>query len=356
MSLNDDLFEASIRHQMYLQRHASGVVNSSLKLLEEMESRIVSELQRGDLTKLNIARLEKKIERIRTIIKRGYKPALAKIRAETDELAVYESGFQANTLAKAIPQAVPLSADFITPAPKQVLAAVKSKPFSGRYLRDWYRELEPAAFKRVRDTVRQGFADGETTESIVNRIAGTRSENYEDGILQQNRRHARTAVRTALNHTSNTAREYTYEENSDILDGVQWVSTLDGRTTLICAGRDGLVYKVDKGPRPPAHPGCRSTTAPVVKSWKKLGIKLGEAPEGTRESFDGQVAAKTTYDAFLRKQTPEFQDDFLGKKAGILFRKGKLDIRKFTDRRGNALTLDQLREREPEAWAKSGLD
>jgi SPP1 gp7 family putative phage head morphogenesis protein len=41
-----------------------------------------------------------------------------------------------------------------------------------------------------------------------------------------------------------------------------WISVLDSRTTDICIGLNGRVFQRGKGPLPPAHRRCRSTTSP----------------------------------------------------------------------------------------------
>ena len=350
-TLNDIIFEANLRHQMYLQRHSASVVRKIIALLNRADAGIVERLEREDFTAISEARQKKLLDRIRELIKRGYSSAITALGEEIDDLAVYESGFQLDLFKRSIPVAL----DLVTPAPDQLVAAVKARPFQGRLLKEWYSGLEQGSFARLRDAIRIGYIEGATTEEVVRRIRGTRKQRYTDGILQQNRRSATAAVRTALNHTSNSASELTYQQNADIIKGVQWVATLDGRTTRVCASRDGKVYPLGKGPRPPAHINCRSTTTPVLKSWKELGISLKQAPEGTRASMNGQVPASTTFEDFLRNQPTDFQDEFLGKKAGILFRKGNLPLDRFVDKAGNDLTLDQLRVSEAEAWARAGL-
>lgn len=103
----------------------------------------------------------------------------------------------------------------------------------------------------------------------------------------------------------------------------------------ICAGLDGQVFPVDSGPRPPAHPNCRSTTVPVVPSisaiGRRYGISLNDIPEGTRASMDGQVAAGTTFGAWLRKQPVDLQNEVLGVAKGKLFRRGVVPIERFVD-------------------------
>src|SRR3546814_8134406 len=92
---------------------------------------------------------------------------------------------------------------------------------------------------------------------MVRTLRGTKAAGYADGLLEISRRDAAAVVRTAVNHTGNYAREALYAENADIVSKVQWHSTLDGRTCPQCAGLDGKTFELGKGPRPPAHYGCR---------------------------------------------------------------------------------------------------
>ena len=136
---------------------------------------------------------------------------------------------------------------------------------------------------------------------------------------------------------------------------MEWVSTLDGRTTAICRAYDGKTFPTDSGPRPPAHPSCRSTTIPVIKSLRELGIDADEVPNAsTRSSMNGQVSDELNYDRWLRTQKNTFQNEVLGRKKAKLFRAG-LKMDRFIDRKGNELTLDQLKQRDSAAWAKAGL-
>ena len=57
------------------------------------------------------------------------------------------------------------------------------------------------------------------------------------------------------------------------------------------------------------------------------------------EANIGQVPAQTTYQDFLKRQTPEFQDEVLGAARGELFRKGGLKLDQFIGSEGETLTL-----------------
>lgn len=349
--LNETLRDAQVSHSIGLQRLSNATTRKALKLLERAERRIVERLASQDITDFTQARLERLLEQVRRILAGEYERMTEAVAADLRELSGYEVEYQADLFRRS----VPVELNFVIPSDAQVWAAVNSRPFQGRILKDWFKDLSADAFARLRNTIRQGYVEGLTTEQIVREVRGTARLGYNDGILATNRRIAETTVRTALTHTANSARERLYDANQDLIKGVQWVSTLDGRTSAVCRARDGQVYPPDKGPRPPAHPNCRSSTTPVVKSWAELGLSLKDAPPGTRASMNGQVPATETYETWLRKQPREFQDDVLGEKKAKLWRNGGLTLDRFVDRAGQEYTLDELRRREREAFERAGV-
>lgn len=219
---------------------------------------------------------------------------------------------------------------------------------------------------RIRDALRIGYVQGETTSQMIQRIRGTRANAYSDGIIEIDRRNAEAVVRTAISHVAANARDAFYEANDDIIEAVSWCSTLDSRTSEICQVRDGLQYTVDThkpighsvpwlGGPGKAHWNCRSTSAPVVKSFKDLGIDFEDFSAETRASMDGEVPADQTYGEWLTKQSAARQDDVLGPTRGKLLRAGGLTIDRFSNDKGQWLTLDQLRERDEAAFEKAGV-
>ncbi|TBE67435.1 minor capsid protein [Rhizobium ruizarguesonis] len=348
---NEEALDASVRHQIGLLRYSSSVVRKVVGLLNRVDDRLVNELMKRGIGDQGFtqSRLELLLDSVRSIIAEAYGRATTSLTDELKALSSYERDFQLGLLGNALP----VRLDLIKPTSAQLFAAVTARPFDGRLLKDWYGDLEAGAYRRLRDTIRMGYVEGRTTDQIVRDVRGTRSQQYKDGVLEISRRGAEATVRTAVNHTATVARNETYKENSSVIKGVRWVSTLDARTSAVCRGRDGKVYPLDSGPRPPAHLNCRSSTAPVLKSWKEMGIDLKEAPEGTRASMDGQVAASVTYSEWLKRQPKEVQDDILGPTKAKLFRAGGLELDRFIDAKGQEFTLDQLRQREGDAWSRA---
>lgn len=99
-----------------------------------------------------------------------------------------------------------------------------------------------------------------------------------------------------------------------------------------CQARDGNFYDVGEGPRPPAHPNCRSTMVPVTSRNK------------------ARLDKRETYQDWLTAQPAAMQDDILGKAKGQLFREGGLTVDRFVNRAGQEMTLDQLKAADRAAW------
>lgn len=354
MTVNGDLFDLAVRHQVGLQRFSTATVRKLIALLNRVDADLVAKIKELDPQEVTGAwsakRVEKLLEAIRVINRDAYERVNRELTKELKGLAAYEGEFQAKALGKAFPVAV----DIVSPSAEQLYAAVNSRPFQGRVLKDWGKDLEASAFAKVRDAIRQGYVEGETTADIVRRIRGTKARKYEDGILAISRRNAESVVRTAINHTANAARQELYKANADLIGSWRFVATLDARTTVGCAALDGQTFKLGSGPMPPRHYNCRSTTVPVTKTWRELGFDIDELPAGTRASMNGQVPANQTYQEWLKRQPVEVQDEVLGKTKGELFRKGDLPLERFVDD-GRTLTLDELRDLEGKAFAKAGL-
>jgi SPP1 gp7 family putative phage head morphogenesis protein len=224
---------------------------------------------------------------------------------------------------------------------------IREAPIHGRFVKDWLADLAPATAARVNQQIMIGATMGEGIDQIVRRIAGTRANQYTDGILQRSRRDIEATVRTAVAGVSNNVRQLTYEGNTRVIKAVLFVATLDLRTCEICGGFDGNQYEIDEGPRPPIHPVCRCTTAPVLKSWRELGLDLKEAPAGTRASMDGQVPASVDFPTWLGRRSAAEQDQVLGPARGTLYRAGEVKFRDFVDAEDKTrlLTLAELEKR-----------
>lgn len=340
VDVNTQLLEKGISHAVYLERYKTQAVREAVTLLNRCEKDLAQRLAKYTGEGFTRLRLERLLADIRDINADAYAELRIGLNGEFKEFAVYESGFQIRRLGETIP----ITWNIVQPAPSQLWAAVTARPFEGKYLKDYFTVLKAASQERLEKTLRMGFVEGWSQTQIMRSIIGSRKLGYTNGIQEISRKSVGSWVRTALNHIATTARERTYQENDDLIDQVQYVATLDNRTTLICANYDGNIYPIDSGPRPPQHWGCRSTTVPKTKSWRQLGLDLQEAPTGTRASMNGQVPAVLTFPAWLRKQDARTQREVLGATRYQLYKDGMSIDRFVVD--GRVLRLDELRKRE----------
>lgn len=374
---NQELFDLAVRSEILLRRYSLWEARRVAKLLGATEADLIALLRKklGSVleqgrTKRSAKRLEALLDEVRAMRGDAWKAVTADITKGLNELAADEAAKEAKTLAAASPIVI----DVISPAVATVKAAATSRPFQGRLLKEWYKSLQEADRKRITQSIRLGVVEGQSTDEIVRRIRNGRS-----GDLFAAKRDAAAVVRTAVSHVSNTARESVWEANADIIAGLRWTSVLDGRTSSVCRGRDGKIYPVGQGPRPPAHVGCRSVMTPVLDADELVGKRpsVMDKRSGAQREVDfrriarqtGQPVAKvradwakaavgqepegTTYEKFFNRQSAAFQDQVLGKQKGALYRKGGVPLDAFNDRAGKELTLGDLRARQPEAWKRA---
>lgn len=333
------LISAFISHQVWLQRNASHEVNELAPFIQQMRDEVRKQvLQFGDdnRTRQNLEKLLRDLEDILDGITTDWQD---KLTEDLQALGGYEADWTTKTLTANV------DAEFVTPSPEQVWSAAKWSPLA---LSDKPADLfgmmagwGDTEISRLVTGVKMGFVQGKTTRQIVKEVVGL------GGLADISQRNAATVIRTAINHVSTQARETTYKKNSDIVEKYEWVSTLDSRTSTICRSRDGQKYEIGKGPLPPAHPNCRSATAPVISSefdfLDKGAKRAAKGAEGGQ-----QVDASTTYYDFLKQQPAWFQDQALGPVRGKIFRNSGLTPEEFrtisVDGFGRPLTLNEMAE------------
>jgi len=230
---------------------------------------------------------------------------------------------------------------------------------NGQVVEKAFRGIAVDQAERFSQVVRNGLLTGEPTPAIAKRLIGSLQFGEEAKTVKQlvaaggqatavANNQVVALVRTSINQVANTASQQVYEANPDITNKYRYVATLDTRTSAICRALDGKQFPYGKGPTPPLHFGCRSTTVPVI-DYDGLGFT--PPPEGTRASAGGQVPADTTYGEWLAKQSLPVKAKALGASKVAYFDKlsekyGPRDaIAKLVRDDGSELTLDQLRSR-----------
>ena len=138
-----------------------------------------------------------------------------------------------------------------------------------------FRGIAVDQAERFSQVVRQGLLTGEPTPDIAKRLIGNlqfgeRARTVGQLIAAGGQATAVAnnqvvaLVRTSINQVANTASQQVYEANQDITKRYRYVATLDTRTSSICRALDGREFEYGKGPMPPQHFNCRSTTVPII--------------------------------------------------------------------------------------------
>ena len=172
-------------------------------------------------------------------------------------------------------------------------------------------------------TIRAGVFSGEPVNQIAKKLVG--QLNFEDtakaaGQTKLATHQIKTIVRTSVNQVQNQASQAVYAANKKVAPRYEYVATLDSKTSNVCKRLDGRKFQYNKGPTPPQHFNCRSTTVPVVDyeglSKRKGFEDLTEPPVGkvvSRPSATGRVPQGTQYGDWLLQQDKKLQVMTLGR-------------------------------------------
>ena len=219
--------------------------------------------------------------------------------------------------------------------------------------------------------IRAGVFSGESTQEIARRMAG-RLDFDKIGNAKQiaaaggqsikvAANQIQTIVRTSVNQVQNQASQAVYAANSKVAPRYEYVATLDSKTSGICKRLDGRKFEYNKGPTPPQHFNCRSTTVPVVDYEglkKRKGFDdLTPPPKGklvTRPTGEGtgRVPQDTQYGDWLLKQDKKLKIKTLGNEQKVKYfetlakkeKSGQKAIRKMIREDGSERSLADLQK------------
>lgn len=329
-----ELMDAILRHSLELQRlsaHESAEAEAILRELERELRTLLNSRTLNEATKREIAEL---VKQAATAIDARYATVAGTLDTHGLVVLVSERTVEAMQAMGAVKN---VTAETLASLAKNVL-------IDGAPSADWWdRQAENTAFKFAAQ-VRQGVINGETNERIVQRIVG---KGGEPGIMDVARRNARALVHSSVMTAANDARLATFRKNARFIKGVRWIATLDGHVCPRCAAMDGQAWALDgqkltgtkvEFQAPPIHWNDRCVLSPIPKSEADTGPTIG-----ARASSEGPVAANTTFQQFLKRQSPAFIDKVLGKQRAALFEAGKITVRDLVSATGRELTLDELR-------------
>jgi SPP1 gp7 family putative phage head morphogenesis protein len=388
--------ESLYRNAIDLNRYSNNVARRIINAYNDIIIDSVNQLRAIDdlAAPVKAARLRGILAQLKDSLATWAGDATELTASELQGLAELQSEFVTEQLKKALPvgsrnavRTVEISPQFaqsvVTTDPTQInivalsddlFAAVQGAPITfsltaakgttitlpnGEVVAKAFRGIAIDQAERFSQVVRQGLLTGETTQSIAKRLVGNLQFGEEAKTVGQliaaggqataiADNQVLALIRTSVNQMANSASQQVYEANQDITQRYRYVATLDTRTSSICRALDGKEFEYGKGPLPPQHFNCRSTTVAII-NYEELGFD--PPPEGTRASIGGQVPIDQTYGQWLANQDMPTKAKALGVGKVAYFDRlsdkygPTAAIAKLVRDDGSELTLDQLRAR-----------
>ncbi|MGI9505131.1 MAG: phage minor head protein, partial [Geminicoccaceae bacterium] len=348
---NENIRDALIKRQITIIQRGDAAARETRRVLEEahkdlmkrIDRRLRNIVNRGEDTgPRGTARLLALEKSIRSILGKAHRRLDRKTRKVLREITLEDP----REVGRLIKDQLPVTVTTTVPSARQLRGIVDDAPVDGKPFRRAVGDLEATSITSIIDNVRRGLALGEGIQAMTSRIRKG---------LELTRARVVTIVRAAANGMANRARQLFFEENAEMFKKVVWIATLDDRKCPFCGALDGKRFDVDKGPRPPAHSNCRCTHSgaidgelvgerPLKRSTEEdllaefteeQGIKKvkrrASLPRGFKGRFDqfsrrrvrqqtGRVPASETFDEFLRKQSPAFQNKVLREQVAEWYR------------------------------------
>ena len=395
---------ALYRNAIDLNRYSNKVAKDIIVVYNDIIIDAVNQLRTIDelAAPVKAARLRAILAQLRDSLNTWSGGSITALSTELQGLAELQTEFATEQLRKALPagartavNTVEVSPQFaasvVTTDPTQIgvitlsddlYAAVQGAPQTysltatqgtmitlpnGEVVSKAFRGIAVDQSEQFSQVVRNGLLTGESTPAIAKRLIG-RLQFGDYGPLSVKQLAAAggeltavannqvmALVRTSINQVANAASQQVYEANQDITKKYRYIATLDTRTSARCRALDGREFEYGKGPMPPQHFNCRSTTVPILdynQLGKDLGIKnLEPPPSGKRAASGGMVPSDTTYGEWLKKQSRSVQNDAIGADKVPYFNRladkygAKDAMAKLVRDDGSELSLDDLRKR-----------
>ena len=368
MSVVSRMEDGVFDHAIDINRFEEGMKRRTIGFLKEMSDDI-SRLLSDSPTMLQADRLNSLLGQVDGVIADAHRSAKIDMRNQLIDFAPIEEKATTKIMNDS------LEADLFSPkmTSMQLQAVVDDSLIRGALGSKWWDRLEENTKNKITKGIQLGIAEGESMSQIKTRLLGKTTGQFETyevggktrrrmkrvgGWIQSSNREAEAVIRTSVHSVASNVRDKTYLANLDVIDQIQSVATLDGRTTPICASYDGLRWYAD-GHKPvgghgkaylptPRHWNCRSTHVPVLGELDKLdaiaktkGIKI---PPASRASVSGPVQGMKSLDEWLKTQDIRTQNALVGGAAkGALYRTGKIQLKDFTGRRGDPISVEDLR-------------
>ena len=347
MQNNDTLESALFGFEIDLLRFEADLSKQALASLWQLEAELVqlilnispTEILIDDLRKSRLIELQRRAEilteRTYTLIKRNTEQELQQLlQLETKFLnqIFTNAGYQQSAQAQIV---------------------INDELIIGATLSEWFDRQQKQFNQYLLDNLRLCVLQNKTTSEIVKYIRGIATGRrqvaqsidpvfgnttdliieYKNGIFDGLNARMETLITTSIQTLANSLQLATYRQNTNIVQGLHALVTLDNKTSVLCMGRSGFEWDINTGKplntrtnigfpgSPPWHWNCRTILIPI---------------------FGKPVTPVLTYDDWLNTQTKEKQLDILGNAKYRLWKDKKLNVNELTNKIGRPLTIQQL--------------
>lgn len=251
-------------HQARLQVIAANYFALTMTELAATDREYLETLEKGLGEFVFVSGTAASIEKIRrlsvkmaSVRREAFTAAADEVAARQRELAAAEVSWAEKVTKAMLPASE--AEKIVEPSPARLDRIADNALGEGMTTRQYYDRLSADEAARVEAAIADGLANGDSIPEVAKRITGP------DGVLKITRNAAERMTRTITNALANAAKDAFYQQNADIIVGVEIVATLDGRTCPICAGLDRKRYKMGENhPALPIHFNCRCVLLPLT--------------------------------------------------------------------------------------------
>lgn len=342
---NKAYFDAQVRRRIRERRTIAGLVAAILADIEKDDRKLAEylRLRLASIVRRPLPEVQDRLRALLTEIEKRRRDTLIaarkQLRSAMGTLAVDQPAAEEAMLREALGEvtkkiATVEKADVRELALTAPFAISAGKADTLTHIIERTRQSDAAG---IRQAILDGIARGSTLDEVMQRIAGSRSKSFTDGVLATTRQNVAAVSEAGMQHGINTGAGAFWTQNATVFGIVlRWTAMLDSSVCPTCASRDdhyttpngrelppGLKALRPASARPPAHLRCRCAMVAYLP---------------------GEISDSESYPQWLAGQPAAVQDEVLGKKKAGLYRSGKVKVSGFVDERGRELTLDELRK------------
>ena len=220
-SVPDKIRSNIISHTVDVHRYEAGLRKKVLAMIDRLGQDLVSQLASAGLdtprTAWQRARLSALLDEAGKTIGKSYEGIASEVSEEMKGLVQITGQGVVTACNDAF------GASLMVPpkwTPELLAKLADGTLIQGAPSAEWWARQGDGMAQAFADQMRQGMLRGETVTQLR-------------APIWTARRNAEALVRTYVISTANAAHMAAFEANADIMDGVQWCSTLDVRTCLV---------------------------------------------------------------------------------------------------------------------------